>query len=125
MPALDGLRAIAILWVIIHHLPGQLGPDANVIAKRGPVGVELFFAISGFLVTRSLYQCIERAAQQRRMTFAVVCDFAARRISRIWPPYFLALAGAFAGMMLDPTFRSNSRRSARRSGRTRRFLPTT
>jgi peptidoglycan/LPS O-acetylase OafA/YrhL len=110
MPALDGLRAIAILWVIVHHLPGQMDPDANFIAKRGPVGVELFFAISGFLVTRSLYQCIERAAPQGGLTFAVVRDFAARRISRIWPPYFLALAGAFAGMMLDPTFRSNSAR---------------
>jgi peptidoglycan/LPS O-acetylase OafA/YrhL len=110
MPALDGLRAVAILWVILHHLPGQLEGDANPIAIRGRVGVELFFAISGFLVTRSLYQCIERAAQQRGITLAVVRDFAARRISRIWPPYFLALAGAFAGMMLDPTFRSNSAR---------------
>jgi peptidoglycan/LPS O-acetylase OafA/YrhL len=110
MPALDGLRAIAILWVIIHHLPGQMDPDANIIAKRGTVGVELFFAISGFLVTRSLCQCIERAAPRGGLTLAVVRDFAARRISRIWPPYFLALAGAFAGMMLDPTFRSNSAR---------------
>ena len=108
MPSLDGLRGIAILWVILHHLPGQLGPDASFIAKRGAVGVELFFAISGFLVTRSLYQCVARAAHQRGMTFAVVRDFAARRIARIWPPYFLALTAAFAGLMLDPTFRSNS-----------------
>jgi peptidoglycan/LPS O-acetylase OafA/YrhL len=108
MPSLDGLRGVAILWVILHHLPGQLGPDANFIAKRGAVGVELFFAISGFLVTRSLYQCVARAAQRRGMTLAVVRDFAARRIARIWPPYFLALTAAFAGLMLDPTFRSNS-----------------
>lgn len=108
MPSLDGLRGIAILWVIALHLPGQMDPGANVIAARGTVGVELFFAISGFLVTRSLYQCLERAGQRRGMTFAVLRDFAARRISRIWPPYFLALAAAFAGMMIDPTFRSNS-----------------
>lgn len=108
MPALDGLRAIAILWVIVHHLPGQMDPDANVIAKRGPVGVELFFAISGFLVTRSLYQCVERAGQHHRSTLAVVRDFAVRRVARIWPPYFLAIAAALAGMMLDPTFRGNS-----------------
>jgi peptidoglycan/LPS O-acetylase OafA/YrhL len=108
MPALDGLRGIAILWVIALHLPGQMDPGANPIARRGTVGVELFFAISGFLVTRSLYQCVERAAGGRGMTLAVLRDFAARRVSRIWPPYFLALTAAFGGMMLDPTFRSHS-----------------
>jgi peptidoglycan/LPS O-acetylase OafA/YrhL len=109
MPALDGLRGIAILWVIAFHLPGQMTePGANAIARRGTVGVELFFAISGFLVTRSLYQCVERAARQRGMTLAVLRDFAARRISRIWPPYFLALAVLFGGMLIDPTFRGNS-----------------
>jgi peptidoglycan/LPS O-acetylase OafA/YrhL len=108
MPSLDGLRGIAILWVIIHHLPGQLGADASFIAKRGAVGVELFFAISGFLVTRSLYQCVARAANRRGMTLAVVRDFAVRRIARIWPPYFLVLIAAFAGLQFDPTFRSNS-----------------
>ncbi len=110
MPALDGLRGIAILWVISLHLPGQMEPSANPVARRGAVGVELFFAISGLLVTRSLYQCVAEAARRGKSTFSVVRDFAARRISRIWPPYFLTLAAAFAGLLLDPTFRQHSDR---------------
>ena len=50
-PALDGLRCLSILPVIWHHstprpLEGALG--------RGPLGVDLFFAISGFLITTLL-----------------------------------------------------------------------
>ena len=50
-PSLDGLRCLAILPVVWHHstprpLPGVLG--------RGPLGVDLFFAISGFLITTLL-----------------------------------------------------------------------
>jgi peptidoglycan/LPS O-acetylase OafA/YrhL len=109
MPALDGFRGIAILWVLSLHLPGQMEPGANPIARRGALGVELFFAISGFLVTRSLYQCIARASRSGAGTKATVRDFLARRVARIWPPYFLMVGVAFLGLMFDPTFRENSR----------------
>lgn len=108
LPALDGLRAIAILWVISLHLPGQLPPLGNPLTRRGHFGVELFFAISGFLVTRSLHQCVVRAEREGGGGRAVFRDFVARRISRIWPPFFLTLALAFAGLALDPVFRSHA-----------------
>ena len=107
LPALDGLRGISILWVLSLHLPGQMPPGGNAITNRGHFGVELFFAISGFLVTRSLHQCIARAERDAQGTFAVVRDFVARRVSRIWPPYFLALVVVLVAALLDPTFRGH------------------
>jgi peptidoglycan/LPS O-acetylase OafA/YrhL len=96
------MRAIAIVWVISLHLPGQLPPLGNPITRRGHLGVEIFFAISGFLVTRSLHQCIVRAERSAGNTAAVARDFLTRRIGRIWPPYFVALLVAIGAMLIDP-----------------------
>lgn len=83
--SLDGLRALSIVPVVWHHatprpLDGVLG--------RGPLGVDLFFAISGFLITTLLLR--EREA---RGTIAMGA-FYARRSLRIFPLYYLTL-GAF------------------------------
>ncbi len=80
--SLDGLRALSILPVVWHHatprpLEGALG--------RGPLGVELFFAISGFLITTLLLR--ERQASG---TIALG-SFYARRSLRIFPLYYLVL----------------------------------
>jgi peptidoglycan/LPS O-acetylase OafA/YrhL len=105
LPALDGLRGFSILWVLSLHLPGQSPPLGNAITNRGYFGVEVFFAISGFLVTRSLHQCVVRAANEPGGKLAIARDFLARRVSRIWPPYFLAVLVAFVGgAVLDPGF---------------------
>lgn len=81
--SLDGLRCLAILPVIWHHstprpLDGLLG--------RGPLGVHLFFAISGFLITTLLLR--ERETQGGVDLKA----FYARRALRIFPLYYLVLA---------------------------------
>jgi peptidoglycan/LPS O-acetylase OafA/YrhL len=82
IPSLDGLRCLAILPVVWHHatprpLPGLLG--------RGPLGVDLFFVISGFLITTLLLR-------ERRATGTVaVGRFYARRALRIFPAYYLVL----------------------------------
>jgi peptidoglycan/LPS O-acetylase OafA/YrhL len=82
-PALDGLRALAICAVLWHHaLPravdGWLG--------RGHVGVRLFFALSGFLISTRL--CAER-----RATGGIALrQFWLRRALRIFPLYYLVLA---------------------------------
>ncbi len=51
---LDGLRGLSILWVILHHVPLEMHPWIEFIRVRGDLGVELFFAISGILVTKSM-----------------------------------------------------------------------
>jgi peptidoglycan/LPS O-acetylase OafA/YrhL len=81
-PSLDGLRCLAVLPVVWHHstprpLEGTLG--------RGPLGVDLFFAISGFLITTLLLR-------ERRACGGVSASrFYARRALRIFPAYYLVL----------------------------------
>lgn len=88
-PALDGLRGLAILLVIPHNTnmyPTEhhwLWPFA-LLAHCGWVGVQLFFALSGYLITDQLL-----ATRGGPHYYA---NFFARRILRIFPLYFLTLA---------------------------------
>jgi len=90
VPSLDGLRAIAVLLVLWCHVPvttpGYPGwlLDARFWIRPGDFGVELFFALSGFLITRILIA--ERAAGQPVRWFLL------RRLLRIFPIYYLLLA---------------------------------
>jgi peptidoglycan/LPS O-acetylase OafA/YrhL len=89
IPALDGLRAIAILLVIPHNVyvfestRGWLAPFAW-LATAGWIGVQLFFVLSGFLITRNLLD--SRGASNYYSAFF------GRRILRIFPLYFVVLA---------------------------------
>ena len=82
--SLDGLRAIAILAVIWHHGPGQAAGWR--LLRSGHQGVQLFFAISGFLITTLLLRELESTGgiSLRR--------FYARRSLRIFPLYYTVLA---------------------------------
>lgn len=95
IPTLDGWRAIAILSVIIHHATVSFfypsGPYANGRALwlsrlLGDKGVEIFFAISGFLICTRLLQ------EHRKTDRISLKSFYLRRAIRILPPYFLYLA---------------------------------
>ncbi|MFB6721166.1 acyltransferase family protein [Kribbella sp. NPDC056345] len=77
-PALDGLRAIAALMVVVFH---NQGPDW----LQGWIGVQIFFVISGFLITTLMLREEDRSGQ---ISFK---KFYARRIFRILPVYFLLL----------------------------------
>jgi peptidoglycan/LPS O-acetylase OafA/YrhL len=81
-PSLDGLRCVAILPVVWHH--ATLGPLPGILG-RGPLGVDLFFAISGFLITTLLLR--ERDDTGRVSARA----FYARRTLRIFPLYYAVL----------------------------------
>lgn len=91
-PALDGLRGVAILLVYLFHYGGGLrSPHPAVrllgfLTEAGWTGVELFFALSGFLITALLRDHL-RSAQSLR-------SFLARRAWRILPVYWGALLAA-------------------------------
>lgn len=81
-PDIDGLRAIAVLAVVFYHY--------GIGAMHGGfVGVDVFFVISGYLITGIIHKEIE----QGKFTFAA---FYERRIRRIFPALFVVLAATLA-----------------------------
>jgi peptidoglycan/LPS O-acetylase OafA/YrhL len=92
-PSLDGLRFLSIVPVIWHH--ATLGPLPGVLGK-GPVGVDLFFAISGFLITTLMLR------EQRATGTVSIRRFYARRALRIFPLYYVVLALYVARAWLLP-----------------------
>jgi peptidoglycan/LPS O-acetylase OafA/YrhL len=95
--ALDGLRGVAILSVMLYHFTGGY-KGANpalrlwsAIADAGWMGVDLFFVLSGFLITGILYDTTQDEHK--------VKNFYARRALRIFPLFYAVL---FALMLLTP-----------------------
>jgi peptidoglycan/LPS O-acetylase OafA/YrhL len=86
LPGLDGLRCLAILPVIWHHATPRLLPG---VGGKGAVGVDLFFALSGFLITTLL---LRELREHGRVSLR---GFYARRSLRIFPLYY-AVLGAYA-----------------------------
>lgn len=76
-PEIDGLRAVAVIAVVLFHA-------FEGIAPGGFVGVDVFFVISGFLISGIIRRAVERG------TFTL-SDFYARRIRRILPALLLVL----------------------------------
>lgn len=89
LPQLDGLRAIAVTLVLLVHcvmVPGQ-GTTAWIlrnVLSNGWIGVDLFFALSGYLITSILLRARARPHYFR--------NFYARRFLRIFPPYYAVIA---------------------------------
>lgn len=105
IPAIDGCRGIAVLLVVLTHaahtryFPDWIG--LNSLARHGAIGVEVFFVISGFLITTLLMREADRTGQ------IDLRKFYARRSLRIMPAYVcllavLAIAGWFHQIELRP-----------------------
>jgi peptidoglycan/LPS O-acetylase OafA/YrhL len=88
LPQLDGLRGVAIGIVVLGHLlVFAVGLGLTRLGPLPPLGVNLFFVLSGFLITRILLDA--------RTKTNYYLSFYARRALRIWPIYFLILAILF------------------------------
>ncbi len=84
---IDGLRAVAVLLVVIFHAFPEL-------EGGGFIGVDIFFVISGFLITGIIVKDLDRA----QFSFK---NFYARRIKRIYPALLVVLSVSFiAGWLL-------------------------
>ena len=87
-PDIDGMRAIAVLLVVFYHAGLGLFPG-------GFIGVDIFFVISGYLITK----VIEQDLVERRFSFR---EFYRRRIKRLLPAYLaLVVATLAAGAFLS------------------------
>ena len=85
IPELDGVRAIAILLVLVIHFKAQTGPLrwTNTISEIGWIGVDLFFVLSGYLISGILLDSVGTQHYYR--------DFIIRRALRILPLYYACL----------------------------------
>ena len=88
-PNLNGLRFIAAFMVIIHHLEQILTFfglenywDNPIILIIGGLGLELFFVLSGFLISYLLF------TEEKNTSTISIKDFYIRRVLRIWPLYY-------------------------------------
>ena len=97
---IDGLRAVAVLAVVFYHANASWVPG-------GFVGVDIFFVISGFLISGIIFTRLDRG------TFSLL-DFYRRRVQRIAPAMFVVVAVTLAGAwwLLLPRDAINVARSA-------------
>ncbi|HEX5262651.1 MAG TPA: acyltransferase, partial [Phenylobacterium sp.] len=86
-PGLDLLRAIAILWVMYSHAQVfSLVSNDDPVASFGWMGVDLFFALSGFLIGGQLFRPVAAGEPLR------VGRFYVRRLLRTAPAYLVVVA---------------------------------
>ncbi|MGA3082940.1 MAG: acyltransferase, partial [Terracidiphilus sp.] len=89
LPELDGLRGLAVLGVLFYHCHPRLeGTWVGYASLWGWAGVNLFFVLSGFLITSILLDAREKPRYYH--------NFYGRRALRIWPVYVLVLVVCYA-----------------------------
>jgi peptidoglycan/LPS O-acetylase OafA/YrhL len=90
IPSLDGLRAVSITLVILSHLVKWKHVSLDVLESYGALGVNVFFVLSGYLITKLLLREYERSSTINLREFYV------RRAYRIFPAAFVFLAVVIA-----------------------------
>lgn len=101
IPQLDVLRGVAVLVVMLYHIT-DLVPRLHLkpLVSFGYAGVDLFFVLSGFLITGIL---VKSKDSKRYFT-----NFYARRALRIWPLYYLLLFFTFVLLpVVDPSLKTS------------------
>ena len=103
--SLDGVRGLAILAVLLYHFVAQttatnpLERAVNKVLNYGALGVDLFFILSGFLITGILYDARGEPGYFR--------NFYMRRLLRIFPLYYAVLAVVFLVVPALPALRGS------------------
>jgi peptidoglycan/LPS O-acetylase OafA/YrhL len=93
---LDAVRGLAVLLVLLHNTDNYPSLHLSVISQNGWMGVDLFFVLSGFLITGILLDTKQSQGYFR--------NFYARRCLRIWPLYYSVLLFMF---VMVPLVRSS------------------
>lgn len=89
--ALDGLRGLAAVTVVIAHYFGEV-PGGVERLQQGWLGVEVFFVLSGFLIGSIILRDADKPG--------FYASFYLKRTVRILPVYFITLAAVFAAWMV-------------------------
>src|SRR6185436_2746982 len=101
IPLLDGWRAVAIALVLVHHVVqgfyATQDSYAGDVTRYGAFGVDIFFGLSGLLITRLLLDEYHAKGGFRLRAFYV------RRAFRILPPVFVLLAVIIAAGLSKST----------------------
>ncbi len=87
LPQLDAVRGLAVIWVLIHNTNNYPSLHLYWISENGWMGVDLFFVLSGFLITKILLDTKQSESYFR--------NFYTRRCLRIWPLYYSVLLFMF------------------------------
>ncbi len=95
-PEIDGLRAVSVISVILYH--AQIKFNENLFFKGGFIGVDIFFVISGYLITSIILN------EYYSKGYFSIIDFYQRRIRRIIPPllFVITISIPFAWLYLLP-----------------------
>lgn len=103
---LDALRGLAALWVVFNHIELPIAHDHLPLPVRvwlieyGGLGIQVFFAISGFVIAHSV-----RNVHMNGPQFG---NFMARRFARITPPYYAAVLLAVTVTYVSTRFKHES-----------------
>ncbi len=89
VPQFDSIRAIAVLLVIVHHWFSK-NRLLNFL-PNGPLGVNIFFVLSGFLITGILLRAKIQSEEEGLKKSTIFRNFYIRRTLRIFPIYYLLL----------------------------------
>ena len=99
LPSLTPLRGIAALWVVVFHFCWRfpnVRPDDYGVVREGYLAVDMFFVLSGFVISHVYKETFARECTVRRYF-----DFLKARIARIYPLHLVMLMVFLAAVALE------------------------